>query len=234
MEPTGAGNERDGVSALHQALVDHLISGGCIRRPQIEAASRAVPRHQFHPEVALEQVYHDEAVPTKRLGDQMVSSSSQPAVMAVMLEQLQLKPGHRVLEIGAGTGYNAALLAHLVGETGQVVSVDIDEDIAAKARAHLAAAGSERVLVVCGDGCAGRAVRPPSLPAGEDRASSRPSACASAAKDRRARSSGWPARPAQRLLLIGVPAPDLRKSERHKRSESVSMKEGTRWVGIPS
>ncbi len=55
-----------------------------------------------------------------------VSSSSQPAIMAIMLQQLDVHPGRRVLEIGAGTGYSAALLAHLVGQTGQVVTVDID------------------------------------------------------------------------------------------------------------
>jgi protein-L-isoaspartate(D-aspartate) O-methyltransferase len=102
--------------------------------------------------VALDTVYADEAIPTKRLGGKTVSSSSQPAIMAIMLEQLDLQPGHRVLEIGAGTGYNAALMAHIVGDSGHVVAVDIDDDIVANAREHLAAAGFERVHVVCGDG----------------------------------------------------------------------------------
>jgi protein-L-isoaspartate(D-aspartate) O-methyltransferase len=69
-----------------------------------------------------------------------------------MLEQLDVQPGHRVLEIGAGTGYNAALLAQIVGESGEVVAVDIDDDIVEAARAHLAAAGFERVRAVRGDG----------------------------------------------------------------------------------
>jgi protein-L-isoaspartate(D-aspartate) O-methyltransferase len=76
-------------------------------------------------------------------------------MMAIMLEQLQLQPGQRVLEIGAGTGYNAALMAHIVGETGHVVTVDIDEDIVEGARAHLAAAGFDRVEVLCADGVQG-------------------------------------------------------------------------------
>jgi protein-L-isoaspartate(D-aspartate) O-methyltransferase len=139
-------------SRLHQALVDHLTSAGCIRTPWVEAAFRAVPRHQFLPDVALDTVYADEAIPTKRLDGEVVSSSSQPAIMALMLEQLDLHPGHRVLEIGAGTGYNAALMAHIVGEGGHVATVDIDDDIVANAREQLAAAGFERVHVVCGDG----------------------------------------------------------------------------------
>jgi protein-L-isoaspartate(D-aspartate) O-methyltransferase len=102
--------------------------------------------------MAVDEVYRDTAIITKRLDDRPVSSSSQPAIMAIMLEQLDLKPGQHVLEIGAGTGYNAALLAHLVGDTGLVVTVDIDQDLVEGARQHLAAAGFDRVQVICGDG----------------------------------------------------------------------------------
>ena len=72
--------------------------------------------------------------------------------MAIMLEQLDLHEGQHVLEIGAGTGYNAALMAYIVGETGHVVTIDIDEDIVEGARIHLASAGFERVQVLCADG----------------------------------------------------------------------------------
>jgi protein-L-isoaspartate(D-aspartate) O-methyltransferase len=143
----------DDTSGLHQALVDRLKSDGFITTTPVEAAFRAIPRHLFLPGVALDIVYSDEAIPTKRLDNgQAISSSSQPAIMAIMLEQLGLEPGMRVLEIGAGTGYNAALIATIVGEGGQVVTIDIDEDIVANARAHLAAAGLDHVRVVCGDG----------------------------------------------------------------------------------
>jgi protein-L-isoaspartate(D-aspartate) O-methyltransferase len=64
-------------------------------------------------------------------------------------------PGQRVLEIGAGTGYNAALMRHIVGPSGTVVSVDIDADLAAAARDHLASAGYPDVIVVAADGAAG-------------------------------------------------------------------------------
>lgn len=150
----GAGHE---VYALHQQLVDQLVRVGNIRTASVEAAFRAVPRHLFLPELAVEEVYRDQAITTKYLDGSAVSSSSQPAIMAIMLEQLDLQAGQRVLEIGAGTGYNAALIAHIVGETGRVVTVDIDEDITEGAREHLAAAGFERVQVVCGDGGLGYA-----------------------------------------------------------------------------
>jgi protein-L-isoaspartate(D-aspartate) O-methyltransferase len=72
--------------------------------------------------------------------------------MAIMLEQLDVRRGHRVLEIGAGTGYNAALLAHIVGAGGRVTAIDIDDDIVAAAREHLDAAGVSHVRVFRGDG----------------------------------------------------------------------------------
>lgn len=142
-------------------LVDVLLSAGAIRTPAVEAAFRAVPRHLFVPGVGLEQAYRNEAIPTKLLNGRAVSSASQPSIVAVMLEQLDVERGQRVLEIGAGTGYNAALLAHLVGPSGRVVTVDIDQDIVEGARAHLAVAGVEGVEVVCGDGGLGY---PPDAP----------------------------------------------------------------------
>lgn len=139
-------------SPLHRALVDELVRQGHIASPSVEAAFRAVPRHLFLPDVPLEDVYRDQVIVTKTVDGLAVSSSSQPQIMAIMLEQLGLMPGQRVLEIGAGTGYNAALMAHIVGEAGLVVSMDIDEDLVEGARRHLAAAGFDRVRVVAGDG----------------------------------------------------------------------------------
>ncbi len=149
---TGSG---DPAAALHRGLVDSLVASGLIRDPRIEAAFRAVPRHHFLPDLPLEEVYADEAIPTKRRDGKAISSSSQPAVMAIMLEQSACRPGDHVLEIGAGTGYNAALIAHIVGERGRVVTMDLDEDITAAAREHLAEAGAYAVEVVCGDGALG-------------------------------------------------------------------------------
>jgi protein-L-isoaspartate(D-aspartate) O-methyltransferase len=158
---TATADQAQDIPTLHQKLVQRLKRIACITSAPVEAAFRAIPRHLFLPSVAPEQVYRDEAIPTKFLDDQAISSSSQPAIMAIMLEQLGLEPGQRVLEIGAGTGYNAALMAQIVGPTGQVTAIDIDQDIVDAARAHLAAAGLEQVLVVCGDGGYGWAAGAP-------------------------------------------------------------------------
>jgi protein-L-isoaspartate(D-aspartate) O-methyltransferase len=137
---------------LNQILVDKLKNQGFIQSPEIEAAFLSVQRHLFLPNLPLEEVYQDEAIITKRLNGKSVSSSSQPAMMAIMLEQLNLQPGDQVLEIGAATGYNAALMAHIVGAKGQVITLDIDEDIVKNARRHLEIATAKQVEVICADG----------------------------------------------------------------------------------
>jgi protein-L-isoaspartate(D-aspartate) O-methyltransferase len=147
---------------LRQALVGELVREGRVRSAAVEAALRAVPREVFVPGVPLEEVYRaSEAIVVKRLDGVSVSSASAPDVMALMLEQLAVEPGQHVLEIGAGTGYNAALLAELVGPDGEVVSLEIDEDLVLAAREHLRTVGCERVQVVLGDGALGYAAGAP-------------------------------------------------------------------------
>ena len=143
-------------TTLHHRLVDTLIEKEVIKSARIEAAFRAIPRHHFLPNLPLDQVYSDEAIPTKKsTTGETISSSSQPAMMAIMLEQLALQPGHRVLEIGTGTGYNAALIAHIVGSHGQVVTLDLDADLTANAKTHLQSVGLERIHVINQDGVMG-------------------------------------------------------------------------------
>ncbi len=137
-------------------LVTQLESTGILREPAVAAAFRAVLRHRFLPSKPLDEVYEDSAIMTK-VGEAglPVSSSSQPTIMAIMLQLLDPRPGQRVLEIGAGTGYNAALIAHLVGPRGRVVTVEIDPDLAERARANLAGAGVGGVEVALADGAGG-------------------------------------------------------------------------------
>ncbi|HEX2143081.1 MAG TPA: methyltransferase, FxLD system [Glycomyces sp.] len=134
-------------------LVRRLRSSGVIRDKAVETAMLAVPRHRFVPEAPLRTAYADDVYVTKRDSDgEAVSSASQPSIVAEMLEQLDVRPGHRVLEIGAGTGYNAALLDALVGPEGEVTTVDIDLDTVQRARKALDEVGCDRVRVVQGDG----------------------------------------------------------------------------------
>jgi protein-L-isoaspartate(D-aspartate) O-methyltransferase len=152
----GADPTPDPGEELRGALVARLRRHGRLRDDRVATAFAAVPRERFLPGLPLADVYRDEAIVTRRdpASGAATSSSSQPAIMAVMLEMLGLRPGGRVLEVGAGTGYNAALLAHLAGPGGLVTSVEIDRDVAGEARDALLAAESPARVVV-GDGRAG-------------------------------------------------------------------------------
>ena len=97
-------------------MVDRLREWNVVRSQPIEQVMRTVPRHVFVPVASAETAYGLDPVVTHRDADGIaISSASAPGVVGSMLEQLDLQPGHRVLEIGAGTGYNAALMATLVG-----------------------------------------------------------------------------------------------------------------------
>ena len=143
------------VTEARAGLVGQLRASGRAGAT-VTAAFLTVPRHVFLPQVEAAQAYQDRAIVTKSDARGLpVSSSTQPAMMAIMLEQLELAAGQRVLEIGTGTGYNAAVIATIVGEAGAVVTIDIEPDVVDQARASLAAAGFAGVTVVRGDGADG-------------------------------------------------------------------------------
>jgi protein-L-isoaspartate(D-aspartate) O-methyltransferase len=164
------------VAAAHHGLVDRLIARGSLWSRPLVDAFRATPRHQFLDRVyyfhrragrwlavrtrplrrgALRLVYSDRALTTHMSPEApgrppvAISSSSQPSLMAQMLEDLRLRPGLRTLEVGAGTGYNAALLARA---SGPVVSLDVDPAVVAEARGHLRAFPDRPVELHSGDG----------------------------------------------------------------------------------
>jgi protein-L-isoaspartate(D-aspartate) O-methyltransferase len=151
----------DSTSRLRNRMADQLKREGLLRDPAIEAAFRAVPRHVFAPHAPAWVAYTDEALPLKREGRQWLSSLSQPAMIAMMLDQLALRAGDNVLEIGAGAGYNAALMAHIIGEAGHVITIDIDDDLVRFARSRLAKIDASNVDVICADGALGDEIRAP-------------------------------------------------------------------------
>lgn len=145
---------------MRRRLVAHLRRRGYLRDRRIMRAFLALPREAFLPDelrrAGLPGVYRDDAIVTRRdpATHAPTSSSSQPAIMAMMLEMLDVRPEHRVLEIGAGTGYNAAILAQLAEPGGMVVTMDIDAVVARAAAAALREVGA-RAYVVVGDGALG-------------------------------------------------------------------------------
>lgn len=166
-------------------LVEALKQEGMITTPAIESAFLAVPRHCFLDAFYLREqtapvrwkliesralstqewcqlVYADAPLITRlnEIGNP-TSSSSAPAIMACMLEVAALAPGQRVLEIGTGTGYNAALLAHLVGDPTLVTTIELEDDLMRLARERLARVVSPGVQVIAGDGFLGYAPNAP-------------------------------------------------------------------------
>lgn len=127
-----------------------MHDAGALRPGRVARAFMAVPRERFVAGVELEEAYEDAAIVIKRDGDEPISSSSQPSMMALMLAQLEAREGERVLEIGTGSGYNAALLSHVVGTSGSVLTVDIDDQLISAARPRLEPYANVRVA--CGDG----------------------------------------------------------------------------------
>jgi protein-L-isoaspartate(D-aspartate) O-methyltransferase len=141
---------------LRGAMIDAVIVRrkrlGLVPPREIEAALRTVPRHLFAPGVPLGKAYADGAIVTKRneRGGSL-SSVSAPSIQAMMLGQLQVAPGQRVLEIES-SGYNGALLRELVGPGGSVTTIDIDQEVADRALSCLTTAGYRDVRVLCADG----------------------------------------------------------------------------------
>lgn len=150
---------------LRARLVQQLVAGRAIRSPNIAQAFAEVPRELFlPPEIPLEKVYSDDAIVVKwNESRAATSSSTQPYLMADMLEALDLAPGQKVLEIGAGVGYNAAILIHVLGDGGLLTSVDLDPAMAETARQNLIKLGSpyDRATVIAADGSLGY---PPNAP----------------------------------------------------------------------
>ncbi|HTJ45227.1 MAG TPA: protein-L-isoaspartate(D-aspartate) O-methyltransferase [Kofleriaceae bacterium] len=128
-------------------MVAEQIEARGVHDPDVLRAMREVPRHLFVPPALAAEAYADRALPVE--DDQTIS---QPYIVALMAEALDLERGSRVLEIGTGTGYAAAVLAALGAE---VYTIEIREALAASAAARLASLGVAHVHVRCGDGALG-------------------------------------------------------------------------------
>lgn len=139
-EPAGESPRDHTAERLRRRLLDALRSTGQLRSPDVERAMDAVPREMFTPpETDLRDAYADRVVVLATDGSGApISTVSQPAIVALMLEQLDVRAGHRILEIGTGSGYNTALLAELTGPSGSVTSIEVDGGLFASAAGRLA------------------------------------------------------------------------------------------------
>jgi protein-L-isoaspartate(D-aspartate) O-methyltransferase len=131
-------------------LVESLSAEGVIRSPRVKEALLAVNRATFMPPDVADQAAEDAPVP---IG--FGQTISQPRTVAYMLELLQPQVGDRVLDVGAGSGWTAALLAYLVGESGSVFAVERIPQLRHRAEENVKTAGFSTVTFSTGDGSLG-------------------------------------------------------------------------------
>lgn len=134
-------------AARREGMVRHHIEARGVRDPRVLAAMRAIPRHRFVHAHTASRAYEDRPQPIGH--DQTIS---QPYIVAYMTDALGLRGGEKVLEIGTGSGYQAAVLAKLVP---RVYTIEIVEPLAKRAAQTLAALGLNHVIVRAGDGYRG-------------------------------------------------------------------------------
>lgn len=130
-----------------QRLVERIRASTGLDDERVLDAFASVPRHEFLSEAQLPVAYEDRALP---LDDGQ--TVSQPSMIAIMLKELECEPGQRALEVGAGSGYAAAVLGRLVAE---VFTVELRPALAERARASLQRSLANNVHVVQGDGSRG-------------------------------------------------------------------------------
>ena len=140
-------NTRDRFKAMRERMVKTQIKARGISDERVLEAMRRVPRHKFIPENLQSLAYDDSPVP---IGENQ--TISQPYIVALMTESLKLDGDENVLEIGTGSGYQAAVLAELVGE---VYSIEIVQSLCDQATKRLQNLGYKNVHVQCGDGYQG-------------------------------------------------------------------------------
>jgi len=151
------GPGEEAYAAQRHRLVENLKRCGYISRPEVVAAMKAVERHLFIPPSRREDAYADHPLD---IGDGQTISA--PHMVGIMSEQLDLHRGQKVLEVGGGSGYHAAVTAELVGPEGHVYSVERIASLAERARVDLEKGGySDRVTVIVGDGSNGLADHAP-------------------------------------------------------------------------
>jgi protein-L-isoaspartate(D-aspartate) O-methyltransferase len=139
-------------SERREQMVQRYIRGGYIKSDSMTEAVGRVPREEFMDSAYLDYAYVDQPFPIPGDGKQTISA---PYMYPIFYEPLELVMGNRVLEVGAGSGYGAALARELVGSTGLVVSIEINETTFGFARKNLDRTGYGDVVLVHGDGSLG-------------------------------------------------------------------------------
>ena len=134
-------------AGLRERMVERQIAARGIRDPMILDAFRHVPREEFVSSQYVRQVYGDHPLPIEA-----GQTISQPYIVALMIEAAGIEPGDRVLEVGAGSGYAAAVMSRIAAE---VIAIERKPELAAIATERMQRLGHDNVTIVLGDGTRG-------------------------------------------------------------------------------
>jgi protein-L-isoaspartate(D-aspartate) O-methyltransferase len=141
-----------------KAMVERYKTRGYLHSKKMVEAMRKVPREAFMPCAYLEYAYYDQPFPIPGDGQQTISA---PYTYAMFYEPLHLTRGDRILEVGTGSGYGAALARELVGNTGKVVTIEVNTITYCFGKRNLEKVGYHDVIMICDDGSKGY---PPEAP----------------------------------------------------------------------
>jgi len=128
-------------------LLDYWVREGIIKNSEVLEAFKSIDRVLFVPDRLREEAYLDVPLPIPE-----GQTISQPTTVAIMTESLMLGKGMKILEVGAGTGYQAAIIGKIIGPKGRVLTIEYDSELARLARENLSKTPVSNVEVIVGDG----------------------------------------------------------------------------------
>jgi len=161
------------IQTLNKQMTEQVKKRGFLKNPEYEKAFLSTQRHFFIPvlydienqewkkyevnysdpqEEIMKKIYVDTPLVISVEQENVVSTSSQPTVMSMMIEEAKLKKGEKVLEVGAGSGYNASVMSHVVGDTGRIITTELERTVYETAKENLERFGVKNVEIHCLDG----------------------------------------------------------------------------------
>ncbi len=161
------------IQKLNKRMIKEVQKKGFLKNSEYERAFLSIPRHIFIPslydiekqewkrfevdyskpqEEILKKIYVDSPLVINVENETVLSTSSQPTVMAMMIEEAKLKNGDKVFEVGTGSGYNAGVISHIVGQNGKVITTELEKKVYEKAKANLKRSGIKNIEIYCMDG----------------------------------------------------------------------------------
>ena len=139
-----------------EGLIKSWISSGTIKDRKVIEAFRKIPREEFIEESRREESYGDYPLP---IGEGQ--TISQPTTVAIMTQALELEEGHNVLEVGSGSGYQAAIIAEIIGTKGKIISTEIVPELAELAKNNIKKLALKNIEILNYDGSKGYAKEAP-------------------------------------------------------------------------